>query len=173
MARFAFDAATGLLDADPLPPVLVRPGAGPRHFVFHPNNRFMYLLNEYDGSLCPFGYDAHNGSLSEIQSPVPCRRTSKRTCRTCGRPCTSRPMASGSMLPARRTVAGGIQSRRRDGPCDAGRSFRDGGRNRGDFNIDPFGRYLLAAGLLTNMLVAFRINPANRRAYEACRISDG
>ena len=27
------------------------------------------------------------------------------------------------------------------------------------FNIDPFGRYLLAAGLLTNSLVSFRIDP--------------
>ena len=58
---------------DPLPPVHVQPKAGPRHFVFHPNYRFMYLLNEYDGSLYSYGYDARNGALSEIQvsSTVP------------------------------------------------------------------------------------------------------
>ena len=63
----------GLLNPDPLPPVHVQPKAGPRHFVFHPNYRFMYLLNEYDGSLYSYGYDARNGALSEIQvsSTVP------------------------------------------------------------------------------------------------------
>ena len=73
MVRYAFDAATGLLDPDPLPPVHVQPKSGPRHFVFHPNYRFMYLLNEYDGSLYSYGYDARNGALSEIQvsSTVP------------------------------------------------------------------------------------------------------
>jgi len=159
MARFAFDAATGLLDADPLPPVLVRPGAGPRHFVFHPNNRFMYLLNEYDGSLCTFGYDAHNGSLSEIQisSAVPPEFEAGRVVRAADLHFTP----DGQWLYASVRAAPTLAVFRVDGTTGlvtpAGH-FATAKEPRG-FNIDPFGRYLLAAGLLTNMLVAFRINP--------------
>src|SRR6516225_5354749 len=41
--RLRFDAATGLFD--PLPPVRVQDGAGPRHLRFSPDGRFLYLIN--------------------------------------------------------------------------------------------------------------------------------
>jgi 6-phosphogluconolactonase len=67
MVRHAFDAATGMLSSDGMPPVRTKPGAGPRHFVFHPNNRRVYLLCETDASLYAFDYDARSGALHEIQ----------------------------------------------------------------------------------------------------------
>jgi len=44
-----------------------RNGAGPRHFVFHPDGRRAYLINETDSTVVAFAYDAEAGKLSELQ----------------------------------------------------------------------------------------------------------
>jgi 6-phosphogluconolactonase len=67
IVRYAFDAVTGAINTDPLPAVPIERRRGPRHFLFHPNNRFLYLLNEYDASLYVFRYDVQNGRLLELQ----------------------------------------------------------------------------------------------------------
>jgi len=47
---YRFDAERGeLLPADDLM-VKTVPGAGPRHAVFRPDNRFLYLVNELDST---------------------------------------------------------------------------------------------------------------------------
>lgn len=43
-------------------------GVGPRHLVFHPNGRFVYVINELDSSVNVFGYEAETGALSELQN---------------------------------------------------------------------------------------------------------
>jgi 6-phosphogluconolactonase len=48
---FEFDAGPGSLRLLPEPAWRTRAGAGPRHFVFHPGGRFVYLLNELDGTV--------------------------------------------------------------------------------------------------------------------------
>ncbi|MGZ5152699.1 MAG: lactonase family protein [Burkholderiales bacterium] len=158
MVRYAFDAATGVLNPDGLPPVLVRPQSGPRHFVFHPNNRFMYLLNEYDGSLYAFGYDARNGALSEIQvsSVVPPDFDKERVARAADLHFTP----DGKWLYASVRTSLTIAVFRVEGMTGlltpAGH-FPAAKEPRG-FNIDPFGRYLIAAGLHTNSLTAYKID---------------
>jgi 6-phosphogluconolactonase len=158
MVRYAFDAATGMLDPEPLPPVHVQPKAGPRHFVFHPNYRFMYLLNEYDGSLYSYGYDARSGALSEIQvsSIVPPDFDRERVVRSAdihvtpdgrwlyasGRAPLTLAIFRVDAVTGRLTPAGHVPVAREP---------------RG-FNIDPFGRYLLAAGLQANTLTSYRID---------------
>ena len=43
------------------------PGAGPRHFAFHPNGSWFYLLNEESSTLAFMRYDAATGSLQLIE----------------------------------------------------------------------------------------------------------
>ncbi len=43
----------------------VEPGSGPRHFDFHPNGKFAYLLNELSGKVTAFRYA--NGNLEAFQ----------------------------------------------------------------------------------------------------------
>ena len=43
------------------------PGYGPRHLVFHPNGRILYLLNEMESIVTVFQYDAAGGTISQIQ----------------------------------------------------------------------------------------------------------
>lgn len=45
-----------------------KPGAGPRHFMFHPNNNFAYLINELDSTIVSLGYDRETGTVEEIQT---------------------------------------------------------------------------------------------------------
>jgi 6-phosphogluconolactonase len=65
--RLRFDADAGTLSSDSLSPVRVKPQAGPRHFVFHPNGRHVYLLNEADASVYGFRYEVKSGAWEEHQ----------------------------------------------------------------------------------------------------------
>ena len=40
---------------------------GPRHFVFHPNNDWMYLLNEWSSSIIVYKQNPKTGDLTQIQ----------------------------------------------------------------------------------------------------------
>ncbi|MBM3334017.1 lactonase family protein, partial [Candidatus Sumerlaeota bacterium] len=80
--RFAFVADLGLdkvmiyrLDADKGTIVAnkpafasVKPGAGPRHFAFHPSGEFAYVINELACTITAFSYDSVAGALTEIQT---------------------------------------------------------------------------------------------------------
>src|SRR5438034_7764746 len=54
---YRFDAARGTLTPNEPPFAPVTPGAGPRHFAFHPTGRFAYVINELDSTVTAFSYD--------------------------------------------------------------------------------------------------------------------
>jgi 6-phosphogluconolactonase len=66
--QFRFDAATGELEPNDPPALSIRQGAGPRHLAFHPDGRFVYLLNELDASIDVLAIDEQRGTLSPLQS---------------------------------------------------------------------------------------------------------
>lgn len=41
----------------------VQPGAGPRHFVFHPDGQSAYVINELNSTITSFLYDSETGAL--------------------------------------------------------------------------------------------------------------
>jgi len=57
---------SGVLIPADLPFINVKPGAGPRHFEFHPNGKFAYLMEELSGTVSVFAYD--DGKLSLLQN---------------------------------------------------------------------------------------------------------
>ena len=65
---FRFDQDRGTIVPHDPPSVSVKPGAGPRHFAFHPNGGFAYLINELDMTVDAFTYDVAKGILSPIQT---------------------------------------------------------------------------------------------------------
>ena len=65
---FKFDAEHGKLVANDPPFAPTKPGAGPRHLVFHPNGKFAYLINELDSTIMAFAYDDKTGALKELQT---------------------------------------------------------------------------------------------------------
>jgi 6-phosphogluconolactonase len=65
---FKFEAKTGTLAPNTPPSVSVKEKTGPRHFVFHPNGKLVYVLGELDATVHVFDYDAAKGQLKEKQS---------------------------------------------------------------------------------------------------------
>ena len=63
---YALDLAGGKLKKAGFAPVA--PGAGPRHFAFHPTHRYAYVINEIDNTITGFRYDEAGGRLAAIQS---------------------------------------------------------------------------------------------------------
>lgn len=54
------------LQPAPMPFITSDPGNGPRHLDFHPNQRFVYVLEELSGSIKAYRYN--NGFMTAIQS---------------------------------------------------------------------------------------------------------
>lgn len=46
---------------------VARPGAGPRHMVWHPNGELLYVANELDNTVSAFAFDSAMGTLNEVQ----------------------------------------------------------------------------------------------------------
>ncbi len=65
---FKFDAKTGKLEPNTPPSIAVQAKTGPRHFVFHPKGKLLYVLGELDATIHVFDYDAAKGQLKERQS---------------------------------------------------------------------------------------------------------
>lgn len=78
IAEFKFDSTTHQLtpnpaSADATPHAFTLPGikgAGPRHFVFAPNNEFGYLINELNLTISTFRLNPITGQLAKVSEPV-------------------------------------------------------------------------------------------------------
>ncbi|HUJ95331.1 MAG TPA: lactonase family protein [Terriglobales bacterium] len=66
LLEYPFDVAKGTLGNPQV--VKTRPGAGPRHLVFGPTGRFLYVINELQSTVVAYTYDARNGRLRELQT---------------------------------------------------------------------------------------------------------
>lgn len=66
--QYRFDASKGSLT--PNAPYIIEPplGNGPRHYVYHPNNRFVYFDNEQGCTVTAYRLDSKKGTLSPVQS---------------------------------------------------------------------------------------------------------
>lgn len=53
---YSFDAATGKLAPSGEASYQARRGSGPRHFTFHPNNKYAYVIEELIGNVSVFDY---------------------------------------------------------------------------------------------------------------------
>jgi len=65
---YRFDADKGTLEKHEPPSVKVTPRSGPRHFAFHPNGRYAYVINELANTVTAMKYDADKGDLAPIQT---------------------------------------------------------------------------------------------------------
>jgi 6-phosphogluconolactonase len=65
---YRFDSQRGKLTPNNPPSATLNPGAGPRHFAFHPGGRYVYVVNEIQSTLTTFSYDARAGALQELQT---------------------------------------------------------------------------------------------------------
>lgn len=62
--QIRFDAATGTITSNDPPHLPGAEGAGPRHLDFHPNGKWVYLVNEQGQSVSHCDFDPETGTLT-------------------------------------------------------------------------------------------------------------
>lgn len=144
--QWRFDAATGSVVPNDPPSVATKAGAGPRHFVFSNDKRFVYSTNELDGTVNTYRYDAKAGTLAlaATDSALPDGFKTTEQLATAdlhlspdGRFLYASERTSNSLTSYAVDAASGKLTRLANIPTET--------QPRG-FNIDPQGRYLLAVG---------------------------
>jgi 6-phosphogluconolactonase len=159
---YRFDAASGVLSAADAGAFRMKPGAGTRHFVFHPSARTVYAINELDSTITALSFDAASGGLALLQT-VPALPSEY---------CEESHCAGLQIRPDGRYLYG--SNRGHDSVVvyavdeSTGRlSFVEHhsclGRTPRDIAIDPSGRFLLVANQNSDTVVVFHIDPATGR----------
>lgn len=67
---FAIDTKTSTVKPAETPYASVKPGSGPRHFTFHPNGKYAYLVEELTSTVAVFSRNAKTGALTLIEGNV-------------------------------------------------------------------------------------------------------
>lgn len=65
---YRYDAVRGKLTPNDPPFARVKPGSGPRHIAFGPDERNAYVINEMASTITAFTYDPSQGALKSIQN---------------------------------------------------------------------------------------------------------
>lgn len=65
---YRLDPDKGTITANDPPSASVEAGSGPRHFAFHPNGKYAYVINEIKLTVTAFQYDADKGVLTPQQT---------------------------------------------------------------------------------------------------------
>ncbi|WFU41381.1 lactonase family protein [Bradyrhizobium sp. CB82] len=153
---FAFNASTGELTPSDPPVYKVPAKSGPRHFVFHPNGKYVYLIHELNGDVAAFAYDAKNGAWSEIQ------RTTALPESLGGKPWAAdiHVTPDGRFLYASERTTNTLTAYKIDpasGKLTTVGTVPTEKQPRG-FNVDPTGRYVAAVGELSDSMTVYAID---------------
>jgi len=132
--QFLFDEKSGRLTANTPPVLQLKQGAGPRHLIVSPDNRFVYLLNELTGMVTTLSLDPNTGTLKELDSV--------------------------SALPADTKLGPGMPRGAVGTPGQAPRNT-DNDIWASDLHLTPNGRFLYAAERTSSTLGAFRVDTAS------------
>jgi 6-phosphogluconolactonase len=168
---YNFDSTKGKLKLNEELCFSSKAGAGPRHFTFHPNGKYAYLINELDSTMVAFTYDESKGKLSEVQtlSTLPKDFNGTNHC------------ADLHIDPSGKFLYG--SNRGHDSLViyeideSTGRIKLVGheptqGKFPRNFAIDPTGNWLLAANQDTDTIVTFRRDQQTGRLTPAGHVAD-
>jgi 6-phosphogluconolactonase len=156
---YRFDPTRGRLVPNDPPWTKVAPGAGPRHFAFHPNGHYAYVINEMQCTVTAFRYDPERGTLTELQT-IP---TLPRAVRKGDSTAEVQVHPSGKFLYGSNRGHNSISVFAIDpktGKLTLVENQPTQGKTPRNFGIDPTGAYLLAANEDSDTVVLFRIDPA-------------
>jgi 6-phosphogluconolactonase len=168
---YRFDAACGAL-SPAATSFNMKLGAGPRHFVFHPSSRFVYVINELDSTIAALEFDAASGVLSHRQT-VPALPFGYRD-KSHG--------AGVQLTPDGRYLFG--SNRGHDSLVVYAVDEATGGlwlvehhsclgKTPRDFTVDPSGRFLLVANQDSGTVAVLRIDPETGKLTDAARAEIG
>jgi 6-phosphogluconolactonase len=152
---YRFDHRAGTLAA--VSHAALAPGAGPRHLVFHPDGRAVYVANELDSTVTTFRYDPATGSLAALQTiPTLGAPSAQRNA-----PADLHVHPSGRVLYLSNRGADGVAAFAIDRASAQLRPLQhvatEGAWPR-NFALDPSGRFLLVANQRSDSIVVLRID---------------
>jgi 6-phosphogluconolactonase len=152
----------GKLKAAPQPSATLHPGAGPRHLTFHPNGKYLYVINELDSSLTTFKYDSAKGTLTafETVSTLPRDFTGTSYCADIHVSKSGR-FLYGSNRGHNSIVVFAIDPR--TARLSLVEHVSTEGKWPRNFVIDPSGKFLLVANQHTDNVAVFRIDAQTGR----------
>jgi 6-phosphogluconolactonase len=168
---YKFDSNLGKLTPHEPPWVEATPGAGPRHLAFHPNGRYVYLINELNSSLSVYDYDTNKAALTKIQT-VPTLPPDFQGPSTC---------ADLHVLPAGTFVYGSNRGHdsiviyridQHTGRLSTVDHQSTQGKTPRNFAIDPSGTFLLVGNQDSDTIVTFRIDPQTGRLRATGQVTD-
>ena len=133
--QFIFDEKSGRLASNTPAVAQMKPGSGPRHFVFSPDNRFVYLLSELVATVTTLSLDPKTGLLTEVGSATALPPDSKL-----------QPGAPRGAIGA----PGGPPPRNTDNEIWAA-----------DLHLTPNGKFLYASERTSSTLAAFGVDAAS------------
>jgi 6-phosphogluconolactonase len=152
---YRFDASKPQITRDDHLTAKTAPGAGPRHFAFHPNGKFGYVINEMGSTVTAFSYDG-KGRLTTLgsDSTLPKDFHGENT------------TAEVVVHPNGRTLYGSNRGHDSiavfsidpaDGKLTPRGQVLTQGKEPRNFALDPSGQYLFAANQNSNTIVIFRV----------------
>ncbi|MEZ5401477.1 MAG: lactonase family protein [Bryobacteraceae bacterium] len=153
---YKFDAAQSTIAPNEPAYTAVKPGSGPRHFNFHPSQKYGYVINEIAATVTAFRYDAKKGALTEIQTistlpggeNIPGNSTAEVLVHPSGKFLYGSNRGHNSIAMFRIGADGKLTS--------LGNESTQGEVPR-NFAIDPSGKFLLAENQNSHSIVIFRI----------------
>lgn len=156
---YSLDAATGKLAPANPPHASVAPGAGPRHFCFHPGGKLAFVINELGNTITAFKHNASTGALSEYQtiSTLPAGfNGASYTAEVVAHP-------SGKFLYGSNRRGDSIAAFTVD--AGTGRLALAGFASEGvkeprNFIVDPTGKWLLVGNQNADSIIVFAIDPS-------------
>lgn len=158
LVGYKFESKTGQLT--PHASFTLASGTGPRHYIFHPNGLFAYVIQELNSTISVLSYDANRGQFTTLQtvSTLPPDYRDENFC------------SAIHISPDGKFIYG--SNRGHDSIViyvvdeTTGKLSHVGyqstfGRTPRDFIIDPSGTFLLVANQNSDTITAFRRNREN------------
>jgi 6-phosphogluconolactonase len=167
---YKFDSSKGLLTGNDPAFAKAAPGAGPRHFVFRPDGKFGYVINEMGSTVSVFGYDT-----AGVLHPLQTISTIPQTFTALDESAEIAVHPSGRFLYASNRGHDSIAVFAIDpsqGTLTLAEYAPTKGQSPRNFAVDPSGTLIFAANEKSDNLVLFRINPKTGRLTPTGKVLD-
>ncbi len=144
----------------------VTPGAGPRHIAFHQSHRWIYIVNELNGTIEAFKQDTANGKLTRFQiiSTLPVGTKIPGDCADIHITPSGKYLYSSNRGQNNSIAMFSINESTGELSLIGHQSSK--GRIPRNFAIDPTGTFLIVANQDSNNIVAFRIDPSTGKLID-------
>jgi 6-phosphogluconolactonase len=159
---YRLDAGNGILSPNDPPFATIAPGAGPRHFVFHPDGRHAFVINEMGGSITAMNWDSEKGVLTPYQT-ISILPDGFKGVNTSAEVVVGRGgnVVYGSNRGDDSIVVLAFDSN--SGALTFVQRMADGIKTPRSYAIDPSGRWLVCANLTADSANVYRIDAATGR----------